>query len=93
MARTKKDKSEDDLIRETAREVALGTEGVHSMSGKGIKIDHIQDGIAINVSINVDFGCKIPEVAWDTQENIKKAAEKVSQQKIKKVNISIQGVE
>ena len=93
MARAKKDKTEDDLIRENARDVALATKGVHSLSGKGVKIDHLQDGIEINVSINVVFGCRIPEVAWDTQENIMRTAEKITSQKIKKVNINIQGVE
>lgn len=93
MPRKKIDRSEDELIKEICQSVILQTGGIKAISGKGIRIDHSSDGIVIQANLNVEFGCKIPEVAWDTQENIKKSLEKITQQNIKKININIQGVE
>ena len=89
----KSDKAPEENIRETARAVALATDGVSSLPPKGIKIERASGGIVINVNINVEYGQRIPEVAFDTQENVKKAVSGVTELKINKVNVNIQGVE
>ncbi len=59
---------------------------------KGIKINQNEDGIVIDVSIIVDYGVKIPSVAWDIQENVKNEVEHIVDIKVLAVNIHVTGV-
>lgn len=59
---------------------------------KGIKISQNEDGISIDIHIIVDYGVKIPAVAWDIQENVKKEIEEMTDSPVKAVNIHVQGV-
>ena len=59
---------------------------------KGIKISQNEDGIALDVFVIVDYGVKIPAVAWDIQENVKKEVEEITGYNVKAVNIHVQGV-
>lgn len=59
---------------------------------KGIKVNQNDDGIGIDIYIIVEYGVKIPEVAWDIQENVKKEVEAMTDAVVKAVNIHVQGV-
>jgi uncharacterized alkaline shock family protein YloU len=59
---------------------------------KGIKISQGKDGIVVDVHVNVKYNAKIPNVAWDLQENIKRNVEDLTNMPILQVNIHIQGV-
>lgn len=59
---------------------------------KGIKISQNDDGINIDVYVIVEYGVKIPEVAWNIQENVKKEVEHITEAIVKAVNIHVQGV-
>ena len=59
---------------------------------KGIKVNQGDDGIGIDIYIVVEYGVKIPEVAWDIQENVKKEVESMTEAAVKAVNIHVQGV-
>lgn len=59
---------------------------------KGIKVNQGEDGIGIDIYIIVEYGVKIPEVAWDIQENVKKEVEAMTEAVVKAVNIHVQGV-
>jgi len=59
---------------------------------KGIKINQNEEGIVIDVSIIVDYGIKIPSVAWDIQENVKNEVENIVDIKVLAVNIHVTGV-
>lgn len=59
---------------------------------KGIKVNQGDDGISIDIYIVVEYGIKIPEVAWDIQENVKKEVESMTEAVVKAVNIHVQGV-
>lgn len=59
---------------------------------KGIKVNQGDDGISIDIYIIVEYGVKIPEVAWDIQENVKKEVEGMTEAVVKAVNIHVQGV-
>ena len=94
----------DELIASCACDAALGTAGVSGLvsSGvssiidkdgqKGIKISDDKDGAVVDVWLTVAYGTKIPETAWNIQENVKKRIKTVSERKISKVNIHIMGV-
>ena len=59
---------------------------------KGIKISQGDDGISADLYVIVDYGVKIPAVAWDIQENVKKEIEKMIDAPVKAINIHVQGV-
>ncbi len=59
---------------------------------KGVKVNQDDDGIEMDVHVIVEYGHKIPAVAWDIQENVKKEITMIGKQ-VKTVNIHVQGVE
>ena len=59
---------------------------------KGLKISQHDDGTTIDVFVLVDYGVKIPAVAWDIQENVKREVEEMTDAPVKAVNIHVQGV-
>ncbi|MDD2190116.1 MAG: Asp23/Gls24 family envelope stress response protein [Eubacteriales bacterium] len=59
---------------------------------KGIKVNQNEEGISIDIYIIAEYGVKIPEVAWDIQENVKREVENMTDAAVKAVNIHVQGV-
>jgi uncharacterized alkaline shock family protein YloU len=59
---------------------------------KGIKISDEADGVVIDIQIIVDYGVKIPEVAWDLQRRVKNELEEMTDAAVKAVNVVVQGV-
>lgn len=60
--------------------------------GKGVKVE-INGNVAIlDLHITVIYGAKVPEVAWEVQEKVKKAVESMTGLEVEKVNIYIEGV-
>ncbi len=59
---------------------------------KGIKINQGEDGAVIDISVIVDYGVKIPDVAWNVQENVKKEIEDIIGLTVDAVNIHVTGV-
>ncbi len=59
---------------------------------KGIKINQGEDGVIIDISVVVDYGIKIPDVAWNIQENVKKEVEDIIEITVNAVNIHVTGV-
>ena len=60
--------------------------------GKGIKVEVGEEEASLDIFVIVDFGVRIPDVAWEVQENVKKVVEKMTGLKVSKVNIHVQGV-
>ncbi len=59
---------------------------------KGVKVE-INDGlVTVDLNIIVDFGIRIPEVAWKVQENVKSAIENMTGLQVKDINIHVQGI-
>ncbi|MGI6722136.1 MAG: Asp23/Gls24 family envelope stress response protein [Anaerovoracaceae bacterium] len=59
---------------------------------KGIKVDQREDGVYLDVYVVVEYGVKIPVVAWDIQTNVKKELETMTDRPVKEVNIHVQAV-
>lgn len=60
--------------------------------GRGVKVD-LKDGIAvIDLHITVIYGTKVPEMAAEIQEKVKKGVEGMTGLSVEKVNIYIEGV-
>ena len=63
------------------------------LMAKGIKVNQTEEGVEIDVHITVKYHTKIPAVAWDIQENVKKEVQSMTDLTVKAVNIHVQGVE
>lgn len=98
----------DDVIATIAGKSALEVKGVFSMAGgfaggisevfgkksytKGIKVDNTEKGLKIDVNIIVEYGARIPDVAYEIQNKVKNSIENMTGLKIEEVNVHIQGV-
>ena len=59
---------------------------------KGIKVDMGEKSAKIDVSIIVEYGARIPDVAYEIQTRIKKSVETMTALKVLEVNVHVQGV-
>ena len=86
-----KQKITDELIQSCTYEAAMDTPGVSGFV-KDIRIDRDKRGTSVNVFVNVAYGSRIPEVAWELQENIKHRVQDIAGIEISKINVTVQGV-
>lgn len=59
---------------------------------KGIKVDVAEKEAKIDVNIIVEYGVRIPDVAFEIQTRVKKAVEAMTGLKVMSVNVHVQGV-
>lgn len=101
-------KISDEVIAIVSGLLAMEVPGVASMSGgitggisealgkrnltKGVKITTGERDIGIDLSIIIEYGFRIPEVAWAVQEKVKKSLEYMTGLYVLEVNIHVQGV-
>ncbi|NLA58515.1 MAG: Asp23/Gls24 family envelope stress response protein [Firmicutes bacterium] len=87
---------------------ATEVEGVAGMSGglaggiaemlgrrnlsKGVKVEVGEEQAAIDLFVVVEYGVRIPDVAWKIQENVKRAIEGMTGLEVVEVNVHVQGV-
>lgn len=98
----------DEVVAIIAGIAATEVPGVASMSGgiaggiaealgrknlsKGVKVEVGEKEAAIDIYLIVEYGCRIPDVAWAVQEKVKKAVETMTGLNVVEVNIHVQGV-
>lgn len=98
----------DEVVAIIAGIAAMEVPGVTGMSGgiaggiaealgrknlsKGVKVEVGEKEAAIDLYIIVDYGYRIPDVAWSIQEKVKHAVEDMTGLNVVEVNIHIQGV-
>lgn len=59
---------------------------------KGIKVDSADNKAKIDVNIIVEYGARIPDVAFEIQNRVKTAVENMTGLKVEEVNVHVQGV-
>ncbi len=59
---------------------------------KGIKVDVDEKSAKIDVNIIVEYGARIPDVAFEIQNGVKKSVENMTGLKVQEVNVHVQGV-
>ena len=59
---------------------------------KGIKVDADEKEVKIDVNIIVEYGSRIPDVAFEIQNRVKKSIENMTGLKVTEVNVHVQGV-
>lgn len=98
----------DEVVAIIAGIAAMDVPGVSSMSGgiangiaealgrknlsKGVKVEVGEKEAAIDLYIIVEYGYRIPEIAWNIQEKVKKSVESMTGLNVIEVNIHVQGV-
>lgn len=87
---------------------ATEVEGVAGMSGgivggfaemlgrknlsRGVKVEVGHEQAAVDLFLIVEYGARIPDVAWKVQENVKRAIESMTGLEVVEVNVQVQGV-
>ncbi len=96
----------EDVIVELARKTIQGIpnikipERLSAKFGIGRKSDGIRvsvnadsvPSIAVEASVLVKYGERIPDLAWDVQEKIKDNLERYTGYEVKAVNVNVQGI-
>lgn len=59
---------------------------------KGIKVEVEDNTTKIDVNIIVEYGTRIPDVAFEIQNRVKKAVESMTGLQVEEVNVHVQGV-
>ena len=59
---------------------------------KGIKVEINENKVKIDVNIIVEYGTRIPDVAFEIQNRVKKAVETMTGLNVVEVNVHVQGV-
>jgi len=59
---------------------------------KGIKVEITEKAISIDIYLIVEYGVKIPDIAWDVQDKVKKEVEDMVGMPVSAVNVHIQGI-
>lgn len=60
---------------------------------KGVKVEVGEKQAAVDLFIIIEYGAKIPDTAYQVQENVKRAIESMTGLDVVEVNVHIQGVE
>lgn len=92
-------KLSEELLSAKITDAVIGTKGVHSLYGglslsflnKGLKLNITDEGVIANIYVIVNYGMKIPEVAWNIQESVKHEIESAGSTALE-INIHVQGV-
>ena len=70
--------------------------GIGRKASEGVRVVLEDNGLhpmaSVDVYILVKFGLRIPDLAWDVQEMIKKNIEEYTGYKVKAVNVNVQGI-
>ncbi|MGI6703375.1 MAG: Asp23/Gls24 family envelope stress response protein [Clostridia bacterium] len=101
-------KISDDVVSIISGLAATEVKGVAGMSGgiaggiaellgrknqsKGVKVTIGEKQVNIDLYVVMEYGVKIPDVAWEIQEKVKKAVETMTGLNVIEVNIHVQGV-
>lgn len=98
----------EEVIATIAGIAASGNENVASMGGsfvdgiagmlgrkapsKGIKVELKENQVSLEISVVMQYGCKIHEAARDMQNRVRSAVEEMTGLEVLNVNVSVLGV-
>ena len=98
----------EEVVATIAGISAMEVEGIAGMSGglaggiaemlgrknlsKGVKVEVGEREAAIDMFVIVNFGVRIPDVAIQTQEKVKKSVESMTGLTVVEINVHVQGI-
>lgn len=59
----------------------------------GVRITENARGISVDLYVNVGYGVRIPEAAWEIQNAVSRTVREITGIRLRAVNIHVQGVE
>lgn len=62
-------------------------------AGGGIKVSMSDTDVTIDINVIMNYGVRIPEVAWNVQDAVKKQVELMTGLSVTKVNVRVVGIE
>lgn len=70
-------------------------EGVEMLANKkrGLKLYFEKDGVYADISVRIDYGYNVPEVAFKIQQSVKHNVEAMTKYKVAKVDVYVVDVE
>lgn len=96
----------NDVVSTIAGLAAVEVEGIAGMSGggiteilgrrsvsRGVRVEVGQHQAAIDLFVVVQYGVRIPDVAWKVQENVKRQIETMTGLEVTEVNVHVQAVQ
>ncbi|MBE3598149.1 MAG: Asp23/Gls24 family envelope stress response protein [Limnochordaceae bacterium] len=99
----------NEVVSTIAGLAAVEVEGVAGMTGglaggiaemlgrrnlsRGVRVEVGQHQAAIDLFIVIQYGVRIPDVAWKVQENVKRQIETMTGLEVTEVNVHVQGVQ
>ncbi len=66
--------------------------GAKKSPSKGVKVDIKPGGAVIDLYVIVEFGMRIPELAWNVQQNVKNSVETMTGIDVARVNVHFDGL-
>ena len=99
-------KISDEVVAIIAGMAASEVSGVYNMSGgfvdgisemlgkktKGVKVQVGEKETVIDISLIVEYGARIPDIAWEVQNKVKTQVESMTGLNVVAVNVHVQGV-
>jgi len=98
----------NNVISTIARLAALKVPGVAEMTGtfveglagmigkkaidRGIHVEEIDNAFILELHLILEFGVRIPQVAWQVQNEVRQAVEQMTGKNVKSVNVIIQSL-
>lgn len=74
---------------------SMNANGIGEMLGrktKGVKVQIGDKDTVIDINVTVEYGARIPDIAWEVQNKVKTQVEKMTGLNVAAVNVHIQGV-
>lgn len=71
----------------------LARKFVKRPAGGGIKVSMSDTDVTIDINVIMNYGVRIPEVAWNVQDAVKKQVELMTGLNVTKVNVRVVGIE
>lgn len=59
---------------------------------KGVKVELTDGKVKVSVSLTLEYGCKIPDVAWEVQEKIKREIENMTGMEVTAVDVYVNAI-
>ncbi len=98
----------NNVIATIARLAALKVPGVLEMSGtfvdglagmigkkgadRGIHVEIDENSVVLSLDVVLEFGVRIPRVAWQVQNEVRQAVEQMTGKNVKAVNVVVQSL-
>ncbi|MFW6237813.1 MAG: Asp23/Gls24 family envelope stress response protein [Bacillota bacterium] len=73
--------------------IAEMLKGKNKNLSKGVEVEAGEERASVNLSVIVEYGTSIPDIAWKIQKKVKQAIENMTGLEVEEINVKVQGVQ